>query len=102
VSSAWAAVLLVGGATVAIKGAGPVFLGGKQFPARVNAVIALLAPTLLAALVVTQAFAHGRGLVLDARGAGLAAAGLAIALRAPVLVVVVAACAAAALVRALT
>ena len=99
-SPTWAAVLLVGGATVAIKGAGPLFLGGRELPPRLGAMIALLAPTLLAALVVTQGFAAGRALVLDARGAGLAAAGVAIALRAPVLVIVVAACAATALVRA--
>lgn len=62
--------------------------------------VELLAPTLLAALIVTQAFADGRHLVLDARAAGLAAAAAAVALRAPVLVVVVVAAGVAALTRA--
>jgi hypothetical protein len=59
----------------------------------------LLAPSLLAALVVTQTFADGRRLVLDARAAGVAAAAVAIASRAPLLVVVVVAAVATALVR---
>ena len=63
--------------------------------------VALLAPTLLAALVVVSTFASGRSLVLDARAAGIAAAAVAIVLRAPLLVTVAAAAVAAALVRAL-
>ncbi len=62
-------------------------------------VVALLAPTLLAALIVTQAFADGRHLVVDARAAGLVVALVAVLLRAPVLVVVVLAAATAALAR---
>jgi hypothetical protein len=53
--------------------------------------MALLGPALLAALIVTNTFADGRALVLDARAAGLAAALVAVALRAPVLVVILAA-----------
>jgi hypothetical protein len=56
---------------------------------------------LLGGLVVVQALAQGRALVLDARAVGLAVAAVAVLLRAPFLVVVVAAAAAAALVRAL-
>ena len=52
---------------------------------------ALLPVALLAALTAQQAFADGRTLVLDARAAGLAAAALALLLRAPFLVVVAAA-----------
>ena len=62
--------------------------------------MALLAPTLLAALVVVSTFASGRSLVLDARAAGMAAAVVAVVLRAPVLVVVAVAAATAAVVRA--
>jgi hypothetical protein len=65
-------------------------------------VVDLLAPTLLAALIVTQGFADGRRLVLDARAAGLAVAVAAVALRAPVLVVVALAAGAAALTRAVS
>jgi hypothetical protein len=60
-----------------------------------------MAPTLLAALIVTQTFADGRHLTLDARPVGLAGGVVAVILRAPVLVVVVVAAGAAAATRAL-
>jgi branched-subunit amino acid transport protein len=91
VSAAWTAVLVVGLATVAIKAAGPVLAGGRELPQGSARVVNLLAPALLAALVATQAFSSEEALVLDERGAGLAVAGVAILLRAPLLVVVVAA-----------
>lgn len=100
-STPWVVVAVVGAGTVALKGAGPLLLGGRELPLRVQGVVALLAPTLLAALIVVQAFADGRSLVLDARAGGLAAAGLAVVLRAPVLVTVLVAAAVAALLRAL-
>lgn len=100
-SAAWAVVLAVGATTVVLKGLGPVVLGGRPLPGALQRVVVLLAPTLLAALIVVATFASGRELVLDARLAGLAAAAVAIALRAPVLAVVVAAALAAALVRAI-
>jgi branched-subunit amino acid transport protein len=100
-SQAWVVVLLIGAGTIALKGAGPLLLGGRELPPRVLSVLALLAPTLLAALIVTQAFAGHRALVLDARAAGLGVAGVALALRAPLLVVIVLAAAVAAGVRAL-
>jgi branched-subunit amino acid transport protein len=62
---------------------------------------ALVAPALLAALVVYETLgAHGGGITVDARAAGLGAAVLAIALRAPMLAVVLVAAAATAAVRA--
>ncbi|WP_042386217.1 AzlD domain-containing protein [Streptacidiphilus melanogenes] len=63
---------------------------------------AALAPVaLLAALTALQTFGQGtHGLVLDARAAGLAAAGVAVWRRAPFLVVIVVAVAVTALVRA--
>jgi branched-subunit amino acid transport protein len=101
VSEVWFVVLAVGAATVALKAAGPVLLGGRELPAPALRVVVLLAPALLAALVATSIFGGDRELVLDERVAGLAAAGLALALRAPILVVVIAAAAATALVRGL-
>ena len=101
-SAPWIVVLAVGAATVALKGAGPLLLGGRALPARVLGVVELLAPTLLAALIVVNAFSSGRELVLDARAAGLLAAGLALLARLPLLVVVVAAAVTAAAVRGLT
>jgi 2-succinyl-5-enolpyruvyl-6-hydroxy-3-cyclohexene-1-carboxylate synthase len=56
----------------------------------------------LAALVATNAFASDEALALDERGAGLLAAGVAIAFKAPLLVVVVTAAATAALIRAVS
>ena len=100
-SRAWLVVLIVGLATMAIKAMGPVFLGGKPLPERVQAVVGLLAPALLAALVVTSVFASGRDLVLDERLIGIAAAVLALVIRAPILVVVIVAAAATALARAI-
>jgi hypothetical protein len=69
---------------------------------RVRRGAALLPVALLAALVVVQTFTTGRSLTVDARAAGLLAAAVALALRAPFLVLVVVAAATAALVRALT
>lgn|SRR6266508_4209252 len=57
---------------------------------------------LLAALIVIQTFTSGHRLVLDPRAAGLAVAAVAVAFRAPFLVVVGAAAATAALLRLLT
>jgi hypothetical protein len=65
-------------------------------------VVDLLAPALLAALVATQAFASRESLVLDERGAGLVAAGVAILLKAPLLVVVLVAAVTAATLRAVS
>jgi len=100
-SRAWVLVVVVGAATVACKALGPVVIGGRALPAAVSRVVALLAPTLLAALVVVSTFATGRELVVDARVAGMAAAVTALVLRAPILVVVASAAVVAALVRAL-
>jgi branched-subunit amino acid transport protein len=93
-------VLAVGLATVAIKAAGPVLLGGRSLPPRAAALIALLAPALLAALVAINTFGGERALMVDARVAGVAAAGVAIWRRAPLLLVVVVAAAVTALLRA--
>jgi branched-subunit amino acid transport protein len=102
VTTAWVVVLGVGVATIAIKAAGPVLLGGRPLPDRVASVVVLLAPAVLAALVVTQTFSHGRSLVVDARVIGLAAGAVALRMRAPALVVVVVAAVATAVARAVT
>jgi hypothetical protein len=101
VTAAWIVVAAVGAATVAIKAAGPLVLGGRPLPPRVLAVVRLLAPALLAALVVTQTVVSADRLVMDARLIGVAVAVGALVLRAPLLVVVVLAAASTALVRAL-
>ena len=98
---AWVVVVAVGLATFALKATGPAFVGDRGLPPRLGAAVALLAPALLAALVVTQAVGGDRSIVVDARLVGVAAAAGAIALRAPLVVVVVVAAVAAALTRAL-
>jgi branched-subunit amino acid transport protein len=99
----WVVVLglLVG--TVAIKAAGPLTVGGRELPERVLAVVSLVAPALVAALVVYETFSaeDGAGLVLDARVVGLGAAALAAWARLPMLAVIVLAAAATALTRLL-
>ena len=99
-SSAWALVIVVGACTIALKALGPLVLGGRELPPRVQSVIALLAPTLLAALVAVSTFDPDRELFIEGgMAAGMAAAGVAVALRAPILVVVGVAALGAALVR---
>jgi uncharacterized membrane protein len=98
-TEAWIVVGLVGVATVGIKAAGPVLLGGRPLPPRLRAVVRLLAPAVLAGLVATGVLAIGQDLVVDARLVGLGAAVAALLLRAPVLAVVVVAAAATALAR---
>jgi len=101
-SAEWTVVAIVGAATIAFKGLGPVALGGRELPARLRGVVALLAPTLLAALVVVSVFGRGQDLVVEAgMVAGMTAAAVAIAFRAPIIVVVAAAAVTAALVRLL-
>jgi branched-subunit amino acid transport protein len=99
-SRVWLAVVLVGAATVALKAAGPVLLGDRELPARVRMLVGLLAPALLAALVVTNTAASGRHVVVDARLAGVAAAAISLRLRAPILVAVAVAAAVTAAIRA--
>ena len=88
--------------TVVIKAAGPVLVGGRELPAGANAVIGLLAPALLTALILTDTFARDQDLTIDARAAGLGCAAIAVALRAPLLVTVLVAAVGAAGVRAIT
>lgn len=98
-SAVWLCVLAVGAATIVFKATGPVLLGRRSLPDWLAGPVAMLAPAVLAALVVTQAVAGRRAIVADARLAGLGAGAVAIALRAPLLVVVTVAAATAALVR---
>ncbi len=101
-SALWVVVIVVGATTMLIKATGPLLLGGRPLPPRLTSVLDLLAPAVLAALVVTQAVGGDRAIVLDERLAGLGAAAVALRLRAPILAVVVLAAAVTALLRALS
>jgi branched-subunit amino acid transport protein len=73
------AVAVIGGCaavTWAIKGIGPLALGGRDLPVWFTSVVILLAPALFAALVVTQALADGRRLAFGPDTVGVAAGGL--------------------------
>ena len=98
---AWTVIALLALGTFAIKAAGPATLGKRPLPARLNGVIALLAPALLAGLVIFESFGGAKPaqLVIDARAAGLLAAAVALALRVPLPVTLAIAAAAAALTR---
>lgn len=97
----WTAVIVGSLACYALK------LAGYTLPDRiltappVQRVTALIPVAFLAALVGVQAVAHGASVSVDARLAGLAAAVIALLLRAPFLVVVLVAAAVAALSRSL-
>ncbi len=97
----WPAVLALALGTYMMKAAGPVALGSRQLPLRVQTVFTLLAVTLLGALIAISTFATDRHLTVDARAAGVGAAAVTIALRAPFVVTVVVAAAVAAAVRAI-
>ena len=93
------AALIVG--TFVTKALGTLVLGSHEPGERTMAVTALVAPALLAALVLYETFSnHGEGITLDARAAGLGTAVIAIAARAPMIVVVLLAAAVTAAVRA--
>jgi branched-subunit amino acid transport protein len=100
-SATWIVVLLVGAFTISFKAAGPLLLAGRKLPAPLTSAFELLAPSLLAALVVTQSVGGKDGIVLDARLVGLGAAVGAIWLRGPLIVVVLVAALATALARLL-
>lgn len=75
------AVLAVG--TVLMKTLGPVLAGGRQPPAPLTRVIALVAPALISALIVTGTFTQGQQLIIDARAVGVGVAGVALWFRVP-------------------
>ncbi len=85
--------------TFALKSAGPLVLGERELPIRVQRVVALLPAALLAALAIVSTVGDGREVVLDARVVGLVVAALALWRRAPFVVVIVLASAATAAVR---
>lgn len=88
--------------TAIIKGIGPVALGGRDLPSRMTGVIAMMAPALLAALVVTSTFADGDTWRVGANTAGVAAGAVVLARRGQVFVAVVVAVSVTAALRAIT
>lgn len=100
-STAWVVVLATGVVTAALKAAGPVVLGSRPLRPRTLRVVALLAPAMLIALVVTQTVGSDGGVELDARVVGVGAAGVALWRGAPLVPAMVVAAVVTALLRAL-
>ena len=98
-SGVWIVVAVVGIATIAFKAAGPVVIGRRELPPRIQSLVELLAPVMLIALVVTQTFGGDQEIEVDARVVGVGAAVVAIALRAHVIVAMAIAALVTALVR---
>ncbi len=95
----WAAVVVAGVGCYLLKLAGlsvPRTVLGRPF---VERVADLLPVALLSALVGVQVFGEGQSVTVDARLLGLAAAAVALVLRAPFIVVVIVAATTAALAR---
>ena len=85
----WATIALLTVGSVAIKALGPVALGGRALPPQLSGVVARLAPSLLAALVVVDTFGGpDRTLAVDETAVGLVAALAALAARLPIVAVV--------------
>jgi Branched-chain amino acid transport protein (AzlD) len=97
----WLAVLIAAGGCAALKLAGFVVPVRLLESAAAKRILEALPVTLLSALIAVSVFATGSHLVLDSRAAGLAVALILVAIRAPFLIVVIAACATAAGVHAL-
>ena len=102
-SEVWLTIAVLAVATAAIRATGPVLVGGRELPERLQSVLALVAPALLAALVVAQTVGAPAGgeLELDARIAGVAAAAGVVAAGGSLLPVAAAAAVVTALARAL-
>jgi branched-subunit amino acid transport protein len=102
-SSAWLVIAGLAAGTIILRASGPVILGGREPPERALAVVALVAPAVLTGLVVYETLAAPHsGITVDARVAGLASAGVAIAAQAPLTIVVLVAAVATAGARMLT
>jgi hypothetical protein len=100
--SIWQVVILASIAVLALKLLGylvPPSLIEKPVPARIAG---LLTVALLSALIVTQSIGEGQGVTVDARVPALVVAAGLFALRVPFILVIIAAAATAALIRALT
>ncbi len=85
----WLFVIGLSVGAYALKALGAVAMPRLEVTRRAAPLIALLPPALLAALVVVGTLDSGGALVMDLRTFGVAAAGLAVVLRAPFVVVIV-------------
>src|SRR5262249_27611256 len=103
VSAVWITIAVLAVGTSASKAVGTLVLGGRDLSPRALNVTALVAPSILAPLVVYETLAAaGGGVAFYAPGAGIGAAILAILAKAPMIVVILLAAAVTAGLRAFT
>jgi uncharacterized membrane protein len=84
----WGSIIAVTVANSLLKASGPLVLGDRLLPPRARGVVALMAPVLLAGLIVVELAGPEWGDLDGPQVLGVAVAGLAWAMRAPMLVAV--------------
>jgi hypothetical protein len=97
--STWVLILALAAGTVLFKVTGPLLAGGREPPTPLVRVVGLLAPALIAALIVSDTFTSGRHLTIDARVVGLGVGAVALWFKVPPVVALVLAAVTCALVR---
>jgi branched-subunit amino acid transport protein len=97
----WTAIIVLALGTFLFRAVAPTALRRLQLSPTAEAAVHLVAPALLAALIGVSTFAAGRALVIDARAAGVGVAAVAALARLPLPVVIAAAVATTAALRAL-
>lgn len=96
----WTLVIVLAAIAYGFKVLGLVIVGGRSLPAIVDRCLGLVPAAVISALIVTDTFSTAGELVVDARAAGVGAAVVLAARRAPLIVVIVAGAAVTAAVRA--
>ena len=98
----WALVIGLSVGAYLLKVLGLVVIGDRTFPARFEGVIAVVPAAVLCALIMKDTFTNGQDLAIDARVVGVGLAVVGVWRRVPLWLVIVASCAATALVRAVS
>jgi uncharacterized membrane protein len=98
-SDALIVLVVLAAGTYVLKAAGPLALGNRRLPVRLQSLVDLLPAALLASLAIVSTVGDGPAVTLDARLVGLVFAGVALWRRAPFVIVIVVASTATAAVR---
>lgn len=98
----WTVVLVLAFGAFALKVFGFVIIGDRKFPPQVETVIALIPAALLCALIMKDTFTVGHDLQIDARAVGLVVAVLGVWRKVPIWLVIVLACVATGITRAIS